>query len=209
MDPLEIVKTLSIIVLIISVPIFFYFVSKLFKGKKAEQLFDEYHRDVMQDDYLKKNEEIQRSLNTMQKQLKKKQYQNVIDSVSNLREHMTKEKIEQKRIKEILEKIKQLKQENIETEEITRLLNEKKYEEAKKKIDVFESLIEKYNELKKRLGEINLKMSSLTDRVADGKLSSTAFEKAHEDLERNRKQIEEQIWSIRNELFKDEYEKPF
>lgn len=68
---------------------------------------------------------------------------------------------------------------------------------------------ERYNSLKEILKTVNEKIKSLTDKLANGEISSQAFTKANDNLEREKKELEEELWNLRNELFKDDYEKPF
>ena len=53
------------------------------------------------------------------------------------------------------------------------------------------------------------KTTNLTSRVADGEVDSESYKRALDDLESQKKELEEKIWKIRNELYKDDYEKPF
>jgi hypothetical protein len=69
--------------------------------------------------------------------------------------------------------------------------------------------IERFNSLKNELIIVNKKIDSLTDKLTKGEISSDAFTKANDNLERKRKEIEEKLWKLRNMLFKEEYEKPF
>lgn len=68
---------------------------------------------------------------------------------------------------------------------------------------------EKYNILKENLKTVNNKIKTLTDKLTNGEISSQAFTKANDNLEKDKKEIEEELWKLRNELFKDDYEKPF
>jgi hypothetical protein len=54
-----------------------------------------------------------------------------------------------------------------------------------------------------------MKIRQLTDRLADGKIDSEAYKRASNDLEQQKSELEEKIWKLRNDLFKDDYEKPF
>jgi hypothetical protein len=49
----------------------------------------------------------------------------------------------------------------------------------------------------------------LTERLADVKIDGDTFHLAMSNLETAQKEIEEKLWSLRNELFKEDYEKPF
>ena len=59
------------------------------------------------------------------------------------------------------------------------------------------------------LKDINVKIDSLAKRVADGTIQSGAYKKARNNLEREKKDFEEEYWKLRNDLFREEYEKPF
>lgn len=68
---------------------------------------------------------------------------------------------------------------------------------------------EKYNSLKEDLKTVNDKIRTLTDRLTKDTISSDAYKTAIDNLEKEKKDIEEELWQLRNELFKDDYEKPF
>lgn len=101
------------------------------------------------------------------------------------------------------------KEQDLQVDEIKNLINNNQIENAENKLD---KIINKYNNYQKtndELKNVKEKISSLTNRVADGDLSSEAFSMAHSELERKKKEIEEKLWKLRNKLFKDDYEKPF
>mgnify|MGYP006306618703 CR=1 FL=1 len=101
------------------------------------------------------------------------------------------------------------KEQDLQVDEIKNLINNNQVENAENKLD---KIIIKYNNYQKtndELKNVKEKISSLTNRVADGDLSSEAFSMAHSELERKKKEIEEKLWKLRNKLFKDDYEKPF
>jgi glutamyl-tRNA reductase len=94
-------------------------------------------------------------------------------------------------------------------DDIKKLINEKRIDEADSTLNKIEKKYEEFKRNYSKLEDINNMIESLTNRVANGELTSNAFEKARDDLDRKKKEIEEELWKLRNKLFKDDYEKPF
>jgi predicted nucleic acid-binding Zn-ribbon protein len=88
------------------------------------------------------------------------------------------------------------------------MINEQ-YNNVEKLLIEREHTLEEFKHLEIQLKSLNTTRSNLTKRLAEGEISSSAFEKARDDLELEIKDIEEHLWKIRIQLFKDEYEKPF
>lgn len=112
---------------------------------------------------------------------------------------------------DINEKIKYYKNQepNLQLDFIRNLVKKNELKKANEKLN---ELITNYNEFKRlnnKIVNIDDSIESLTEKLANGKLSSEAYTKANENLEQKRKNIEEKIWRLKNSLFKDEYEKPF
>jgi len=80
---------------------------------------------------------------------------------------------------------------------------------ANKLMNKRKSLLKKFLGLKGGLEKLNEKIEKLTEKFSKGEGDSDAFKIAHDDLEREKKEIEEELWKLRNKLFKEEYEKPF
>lgn len=98
---------------------------------------------------------------------------------------------------------------NIDLSKIKRLIEQNKFSEAK---DLFDEMKKQYDQFElytSDLNEVKEKIKSITAKVANGDLDSEAFNKAHNELSKEQRNIEEKMWKIRNKLFKDEYEKPF
>jgi hypothetical protein len=68
---------------------------------------------------------------------------------------------------------------------------------------------EHYIKTENNLKETNARINNLTKRLADGNIDSDAYKTARDDLEQEKKRLEEELWKLRSILFKDEYEKPF
>lgn len=68
---------------------------------------------------------------------------------------------------------------------------------------------EKYDSLKEKLKIVNDKIRTLTDKLIKDTISGDAYKTAIDNLEKEKKEIEEELWKLRNILFKDDYEKPF
>lgn len=98
---------------------------------------------------------------------------------------------------------------DIDLTNIEKKLSNGELDEAERLLDEKEQHLDKFNTLSKDLTSLKTKIRKLTDRVADGELDSEAYKRALDDLEVQKKEIEEKIWKLRNELFKDDYEKPF
>ena len=98
------------------------------------------------------------------------------------------------------------------TEDIKELLSKKDPQsilKAEELLNKREKKYEKFTKMKEELKDINMKIEALAKRLSNGELTNDAFTRARENLEREKKEIEENFWKLRNELFKDEYEKPF
>jgi hypothetical protein len=94
-------------------------------------------------------------------------------------------------------------------DDIRNLILDGKSDEAYRQILEREKAYEKFVILQKDLKNVESKIKTLAQRFAEGESTSSAFEKARDDLEREKKDIEEQLWALRTKLFKEEYEKPF
>ena len=68
---------------------------------------------------------------------------------------------------------------------------------------------ERYLELGKGLREVEERTTKLSIRLAEGDLTSDAYERARDDLESRKKDIDEELWKIRRKIFREKYEKPF
>lgn len=111
----------------------------------------------------------------------------------------------------ILDKINNLENEepNLQLDHIKQLISLHKIDEAEEKLNEFMLHYKEFNNLKTDLTDINDKLGSLTNKLADGDINSEAYTKASDTLEQKKKNVEEKMWKLRNTLFKDSYEKPF
>jgi len=82
-------------------------------------------------------------------------------------------------------------------------------EKAAKLLSEREHSLDRYGVLYNELGDIRSKIMKLTDRIADGELDSETYKRALNDLEMQQRESEEDLWTLRSDLFKEEYEKPF
>jgi hypothetical protein len=98
---------------------------------------------------------------------------------------------------------------NIFVDDIKKEMINEQYNNVEKLLIEREHTLEEFKHLEIQLKSLNTTRSNLTKRLAEGEISSSAFEKARDDLELEIKDIEEHLWKIRIQLFKDEYEKPF
>jgi len=88
-------------------------------------------------------------------------------------------------------------------------LDEISLNKAEKLLDEREKQYEKFIELQNRTRETEKRIKTLTMQLTDKEITSDAFTKARDDLEREKKEIEEELWKLRSKLFEEEYEKPF
>jgi hypothetical protein len=112
---------------------------------------------------------------------------------------------------EVTKKMKQLEsfKDTIFLDDIKTLILDEKNEEAYTLICQREDAYEKFLARQKDLKYVEEKIRNLTKRIANGEISSETFNRARDDLEREKKEIEEQLWTLRLKLFKEDYEKPF
>jgi len=68
---------------------------------------------------------------------------------------------------------------------------------------------ERYLELGKSLKENEEETTMLSRRLAKGELTSDAYERAVDALERKKHDIDEELWKIQRKIFREKYEKPF
>jgi chromosome segregation ATPase len=102
-----------------------------------------------------------------------------------------------------------LKNKDILVADIEKKLSNGETAEAERLLTKREQKFETFSKLSDELDSVKLKIRKLTDRVADGELDSEAYKRALDDFEAQKKEVEERLWKLRNELFKDDYEKPF
>lgn len=92
---------------------------------------------------------------------------------------------------------------------VKKLIDNNQLDEAEKKLEETLIRFENYNKLRDELENINDNIGYLTKRFAENKLDSKSYNRALDELERKKKENEERMWKLRNELFKEDYEKPF
>ncbi|MCG2826102.1 MAG: hypothetical protein L6265_05870, partial [Thermoplasmatales archaeon] len=68
---------------------------------------------------------------------------------------------------------------------------------------------ERYLELGKSLKDVEEQTTMLSTRLAKGELTSDAYERARNDLDRRKYDIDEELWKIQRKIFREKYEKPF
>jgi hypothetical protein len=102
-----------------------------------------------------------------------------------------------------------IKNKEINVEDIKTALINDNLAEALDLLKNKQTSYDNFIKLQEESKEVDLKIKKLTKRVADGELDSDAFKQARDDLEIERKEIEEKLWKIRNKLFRETYEKPF
>ena len=98
---------------------------------------------------------------------------------------------------------------NVIVNDIQILLDKNNVMEAEKLLKTREEQLNKFNNSKTYLEDLNNKINRLSVRLAEGDIDSDTYTRAYNDLESQKKDHEEQIFNIRRNLFKEEYEKPF
>jgi len=94
-------------------------------------------------------------------------------------------------------------------EKLVRNNNMELLDKASELLSEREKQCEKFLRLQRDFEKVNEKIKKLTERFSKGEADSEAFKTARDDLEREKKEIEEQLWKLRSKLFKEDYEKPF
>jgi len=114
-------------------------------------------------------------------------------------------------IKNLRDRLTNLQSKNADilVDDIEKKISNGKTKEASRLLDEREKSFNKFSMLSEDLQNVKSKIRKLTDRVADGELDSEAYKRALDDFEVQKKEVEEQLWKLRNKLFKDDYEKPF
>ena len=101
------------------------------------------------------------------------------------------------------------KESNFFVEDIKDRLSKDDLDGAEKLLEEKKRLYERFLELKKGMGDIDKRTAKLSTKLAEGEVTSDAYERAREDLEREKRDIEEEMWKIQRKIFREKYEKPF
>jgi len=121
------------------------------------------------------------------------------------------EEIEKKRRQAVVNAMEELlgKESNFFVEDIKDRLSKDDLEGAEKLLEEKKRLYDRFLELKKGMGDIDKRTAKLSTKLAEGEVTSDAYERAREDLEREKRDIEEEMWKIQRKIFREKYEKPF
>lgn len=98
---------------------------------------------------------------------------------------------------------------NIFVDDIKALLSENKLEEANQLLSERKSDYTRFLELNKEMKDIDIKLAKLSSKLAEGEITSDAYETANDNLVRRKKDVEEGLWKLQNKIFREKYEKPF
>jgi len=110
----------------------------------------------------------------------------------------------------IIDKIDYLEKEsNLQVDDIKQLIDNGQIRKAERYLITLERKYNEFQEITSKIKFIKTKSLKLSNRLVDGELDSESYKRAANDLDKQKKSIEEQIWKIRNKLFKENYEKPF
>jgi hypothetical protein len=96
--------------------------------------------------------------------------------------------------------------ENLFSQEI---LNKQTLNEAERLIKERKKYYEEFLDIQKNLRLVDSRIKILTKQLTEGAISSDAFCRARDDLEQEKKELNENLWQLRSILFKEDYEKPF
>jgi len=83
------------------------------------------------------------------------------------------------------------------------------FDKAEQLLDERKRDYERYLELGRSLKDVGEQTTMLSTRLAKGELTSDAYERARDDLESRKKDIDEELWKIQRKIFREKYEKPF
>jgi len=116
-----------------------------------------------------------------------------------------------KEIHRFEEEIKDLqkKVQNIFIDDIKALLSKNKLDDANKLLSERKSDYTRFLELNKEMKDIDIKLAKLSSKLAEGEITSDAYETANDNLVRRKKDVEEGLWKLQNKIFREKYEKPF
>lgn len=117
----------------------------------------------------------------------------------------------EKNMQETIERMNKLthKEPKINIDDIKELMSKKQIDEAEIELNRLENQYKEYTKINIKLRDIKIKIESLTDKLADGTIDSKAYNRALTELEKKQKAIIENLWKLKNILFKQDYEKPF
>ncbi|MCG2826486.1 MAG: zinc-ribbon domain-containing protein [Thermoplasmatales archaeon] len=121
------------------------------------------------------------------------------------------EETEKKRRQDALNAVEELlnKEANFFVDDIKSYLSKNDFEGAEKLLEEKKRLYDRFLELKKGMNDIDKRTAKLSTKLAEGEVTSDAYERAREDLERGKRDIEEEMWKIQRKIFREKYEKPF
>ena len=89
------------------------------------------------------------------------------------------------------------------------MLSANNLNEANKLLSERKNDYNKYLELQKNFKNVEEESRMLSKRLAKGELPPDAYERAKDDLDREKHDIEEKLWKIQRKIFREKYEKPF
>ncbi|MCG2826489.1 MAG: UPF0179 family protein, partial [Thermoplasmatales archaeon] len=117
----------------------------------------------------------------------------------------------QKNLAELKEELEALQKNipNIFVDDIKSLILQDEINDANKLLSERKNDYDKYLELNKEMKDIDIKLAKLSSKLAEGEITSDAYETARDDLIRKKSYVEEELWKIQRKIFREEYEKPF
>jgi len=118
---------------------------------------------------------------------------------------------ERKNLAELKEELEELQKNipNIFLDDIKVQLSKGDFERAEQLLGERKQDYERYLEFGRSLKDVEEQTTMLSTRLAKGELTSDAYERAVDALERKKHDIDEELWKIQRKIFREKYEKPF
>lgn len=112
---------------------------------------------------------------------------------------------------ELTNKIKGLQKRNpnIFVEDLKQFISKGKFDKVKRILIEKEKEYNRFLKMTDELKDIDTKLTKLSSKLADGEITSEAYENANDNLVRRKRDVEEGLWKIQNKIFREKYEKPF
>jgi len=101
------------------------------------------------------------------------------------------------------------KEANFFVDDIKNSLSKGDIEGAEKLLEEKKGMYTRWLELRSSLKDVDDKTTKLSSKLAEGNLPADAYERARDDLEREKADIDEELWKIQQKIFREKYEKPF
>jgi len=94
-------------------------------------------------------------------------------------------------------------------DDIKNSLSKGDFEGAEKLLEERKRGYERYLDIVRSLKDVDDKTTKLSSRLAEGEVTSDAYEQAMDELKRKKYDIEEELGKIKRKIFREKYVKPF